>query len=162
MELIQEKKSDVPMLITMGSQERWTNPDKLKKAHHFEYVREPEKQALIYSAADAFLCTSLAEGQPQTALESMACGTPVIAFDLGPMPEEVIDGKTGIIVQSPDAEALVGGIERFLDNEDLQPIFQKNCRQQALEKYDLDIQTEKYISLYEEILVNFRNGSSPK
>jgi glycosyltransferase involved in cell wall biosynthesis len=157
MEIIQEKDPRSTMFITMGSQERWNKPEELKKFNHFGFVKDPDKQALIYAAADAFLCTSLADAQPQTALESMACGTPVIAFDVGPMPDEILDGKTGFIVSSQDAEALVDGIERFLNNEDLHPVLQKNCRQQALEKYDLDIQTEKYISLYEDILDNYRN-----
>lgn len=157
MEIIQENNPQSPMFITMGSQERWNKPDKLNKFRHFEYVKDPEKQALIYTAADAFLCTTLAEGQPQTALESMACGTPVIAFDLGPMPEDVDDGKTGFIVPSQDAEALVAGIERFLYSEDLHPVMGVNCRNQALEKYDLEKQTEKYIHLYEDILDQYRN-----
>jgi glycosyltransferase involved in cell wall biosynthesis len=162
MEIIQEKDSQPPMFITMGSQERWVKPERLKKFRHFEYVKDPEKQALIYAAADAFLCTTLAEGQPQTALESMASGTPVIAFDIGPMAEEVIDGKTGFVVPSQDVEALVDGIERFLNNEDLHPVMGENCRKQALEKYDLDKQTEKYIRLYEGILDDFRIKSSLK
>jgi len=162
MEIIQEKDLQSPMFITMGSQERWIKPERVKNSKHFGYVKDPEKQALIYAAADAFLCTTLAEGQPQTALESMACGTPVIAFDLGPMPEEVKDGVTGFIVPSQDVDALVGGIERFLNNEDLHPVMSVNCRKQALEKYDLDKQTEKYIHLYEEILENFRLKSSIK
>lgn len=162
MEIIQEKISTTSTFITMGSEEGWKQPDPIRKSRHFGYVKDPEKQALIYAAADVFLCTTLADGQPQTALESMASGTPVIAFDLGPMPEEVIDGVTGFIVPSQDVDGLVGGIERFLNNEDIHSVMGVNCRKQALEKYDLDKQTEKYIHLYEEILDNFRIKSSIK
>ena len=157
MEIIQNNNPEAPMFITMGSQERWTEPEMLKNYKHFGFVKDSEKQALIYAAADAFLCTTLADGQPQTALESMACGTPVIAFDLGPMPEEVIDGKTGFIVPAQDPEILVDSIERFLDNFELLPTLQANCRQQALKKYDLDKQTEKYISLYGDILDDYQS-----
>ncbi len=162
MKILQNNNPFAPMFITMGSQERWNEPEMLSKYKHFGFVEEPENQALIYAAADAFLCTTLADGQPQTALESMACGTPVIAFDLGPMPEEVIDGRTGFIVQTQDPESLVVGIERFLDNFDRLPVLQTNCRQQALEKYDLDQQAEKYISLYSRILKEYPsiNGQS--
>ncbi len=73
-----------------------------------------------------------------------------------------LTGKTEFVVLSQDAEDLVAGIERFLNNENLHPVMGVNCRKQALEKYDLDKQTEKYIHLYEEILDNFRIKSSIK
>lgn len=156
MEIIQEKSSRTPMLLTMGGKEGWNKIDQLNSSIHFGYVNDPERQAMIYAAADAFLCTTLADGQPQTVLESMACGTPVIAFDIGPMSEEVHDGKTGYIVPSPDPGALVKGIERFFDKEALHPVLQENCRQQALKKFDLSTQTDKYVSLYEKILENYQ------
>ncbi len=86
----------------------------------------------------------------------------MIVFDIGPMPEEVLDGKTGFVVPSQDVDALVAGIERFLNNEDIHSVMGVNCRKQALEKYDLDKQTEKYIHLYEEILDDFRIKTSIK
>jgi glycosyltransferase involved in cell wall biosynthesis len=152
MEILQENDPSKAMFITMGGQKRWKEPEKLRNYKHFEFVGDPSKQALIYAAADLFLCTTLADGQPQTALESLACGTPVIAFDVGPMPEEVIDGKTGFIISEQDPEALLKMIEHFLDNHDELLYLEDECRKQALDKYDLNKQTNKYIQLYESIL----------
>lgn len=152
MEIIQERDPKKAKFITMGESKRWKEPERLKNFKHFGFVEDPDKQALVYAAADVFLCTTLADGQPQTALESMACGTPVIAFDIGPMPEEVIEAKTGFIVPDQDPHALVSVIENFLNNEEQVPGLKENCRKQAQEKYSLDKQSNEYISLYEKVL----------
>jgi len=146
-------------LLTMGGKEGWDNPDTLEDVVHYGHIREPEKQSTIYAAADAFLCTTLADGQPQTALESIACGTPVIAFDIGPMPGLVNNGKTGRIAPEMTAQSLLWAIEEFYRQDDQHLIMQKHSRKEALEKYDLTKQTEKYIDLYDKIInENFSAG----
>jgi glycosyltransferase involved in cell wall biosynthesis len=157
MEMIQAKDPKMAMFITMGESRRWKEPERLENFKHFGFIADPGKQALVYAAADAFLCTTLADGQPQTALESMACGTPVIAFDIGPMPEEILDAKTGYIVPDINPSALVSVIETFLENDELVPVLQAYCRKQAQEKYDLDRQTNQYIRLYEGVLEDRNN-----
>lgn len=154
LEEIQAKGNLKTTLLTMGGKEGWDKPETLEHIVHYGYIREPEKQSTIYAAADAFLCTTLADGQPQTALESIACGTPVIAFDVGPMPDLVIDGETGRIAAETTPKALRDVIEDYYLNPDQHPIMSENCRLAALEKFDLFRQTQKYITLYESILAN--------
>ena len=161
LEELQEKGEFNPMLLTMGGDEGWKSPDSLQKVHHFGYVRDADQQALIYAAADAFVCSTLADGQPQTALESLACGTPIIAFDIGPMPDLAIPGETGFLAPETTAKALRGVIEMFLLKTDRYPAMRENCRKQALEKYDLGKQTEKYVQLYEQVLSENRGKSTP-
>jgi len=146
---IQDKMENPPLLVTMGGDEGWNEADTLSDIHHFGYVRDPQQQVLIYSAVDAFICSTLADGQPQTALESLACGTPVIAFDLGPMPEIVKDGITGFIAPDQTCESLEETIRKFLVS-DLS--LRNACRKDAEKRYDLEVQTDKYIELYEKII----------
>jgi len=152
LEMIQAENDLQPTLITMGGEQGWSRPETLRKIKHFGYVGEEEQQARIYAAADAFLCTTLADGQPQTALESLACGTPVIAFDIGPMPEMVIHGKTGYIAGSPSAKNLKLTIMNFLKDNKHHNKLRENCRRKALKEFDINIQTNKYIELYEGLL----------
>jgi glycosyltransferase involved in cell wall biosynthesis len=152
LEMIQKRGNINPRLITMGGEEGWDGKDKLDKIEHFGYVRDPERQALAFAAADAFICSTLADGQPQTALESLACGTPVIAFDVGPMPGLAKNDITGRIAPEQTSGSLSEAIEIFFGKDDLHPSMRDNCRKEALQKYDLAKQTEKYIKLYEEIL----------
>lgn len=152
MERLQANEEVEITFLTMGGKEGWDKPDKLTRVKHYGYVRESEKQALIFSAADAFLCTTLADGQPQTVLESLACGTPVIAFDVGPLPNLVENDKTGRIAQDKTSQSLVGAVQDFFEQDDSHPFMQDYCRKEALQKYDLAKQTDKYVDLYEVIL----------
>ena len=152
LEKIQEKGDLQVTLLTMGGKEGWDKPETLQNVVHFGYIRDPEKQSLIFSAADAFLCTTLADGQPQTALESLASGTPVIAFDVGPMPDLAVDGETGRIVMDKTPSALREVIEDYYHGSDQHLLMSETCRREALEKYDLTRQTQHYITLYESIL----------
>ena len=161
LEELQDKGDFSPMLLTMGGKEGWKYPDTLPKVQHFGYVRDAGQQALIYAAADAFICSTLADGQPQTALESLACGTPILAFDTGPMPDLAINGETGYLATEPSAKALREVIEMFLLKTDRYPAMRENCRKQAIEKYDLGKQTEKYVQLYEGVLSENRRISTP-
>jgi glycosyltransferase involved in cell wall biosynthesis len=163
---MQKSGLSTPMLLTMGGSNGWDQIEPLEKIRNLGYIRDPSQQALAYAAADAFLCTTLADAQPQTALESLACGTPIIAFDVGPMRDLAIDGKTGFLSKNATAEDLVDAINIFLSAEDLYPELRQNCRNEAVGKYDLTKQTDRYIKLYQSILgereKSLREGSMPQ
>ncbi|MCJ7734995.1 MAG: glycosyltransferase [Anaerolineales bacterium] len=159
LESIQESSGNTPMLITMGDANGWSGNETLHRIKHSGYIQDSDQQALLFAAADVFLCSTLADAQPQTALESLACGTPIIAFDIGPMPDLVIDGKTGYLVPDATVAGLYEGINRFLQDEESLPRMGEYCRQEALEKFDLNKQTEKYINLYQGILAERRHAS---
>lgn len=67
----------------------------------------------FYSSLDAYLVTSRIEGGPLTVLESMACGTPVVATRVGLVSEVIEDGRTGFSAPVDDAPALVEGLVRL-------------------------------------------------
>ncbi|MEK7528075.1 MAG: glycosyltransferase [Patescibacteria group bacterium] len=72
-----------------------------------------EELVKYYAGARAFLALSTDEDFGITPVESMLCGTPVIAFRGGGYLESVIDGKTGIFFNDPTVESLVAAITRF-------------------------------------------------
>ncbi len=67
-----------------------------------------------YQAADVFVIPSLEENLPNTILESLASGTPVVGFDAGGIPEMVIDGKSGFLAKTGEAIELGQAIEKAL------------------------------------------------
>ncbi|WP_162419323.1 glycosyltransferase family 4 protein [Cyclobacterium roseum] len=76
--------------------------------------------------------------------ESMMCGTPVIAFNLGSMSELIEDGKTGFLVNTiEEAVTAVGNIAS---------IDRKSCRKAALSKFSREKMTESYLQVYHQIL----------
>ncbi|MFL7813617.1 MAG: glycosyltransferase [Anaerolineales bacterium] len=152
LEQLQSEMDDPPTLITMAGEEGWSRPETLRKVRHFGYVREEEQQGWIYAAADAFLCTTLADAQPQTVLESLASGTPVIAFPVGPMPDLALEGRTGVIVPEVGGEALAAVIRSQVLELDQLSSLRESSRAFAEEHFNLGRQTEQYITLYEDIL----------
>jgi len=116
------------------------------------FIKEQERMALIYSAADLFVLPSLQDNFPNTALEALACGTPVVAFRVGGIPEIVRDDLTGITASSGDTEGLAKAIAGLLGDPAKRSRISSNCRHVAIGEYSLKIQAERYIDLYREML----------
>jgi len=76
--------------------------------------------------------------------ESMFCGTPVIAFNRGSMPELIRDGKTGFLVRNTDE-----AVDRLAD---IPKIRRADCRKWAEENFSMEKMIEGYLSVYEKVL----------
>jgi glycosyltransferase involved in cell wall biosynthesis len=75
----------------------------------------------FYGEADVFVfpTTSAMEGFGMVATEAMACGTPVVASRIGPVPEVVLDGRTGLLFTPGDAEDLAAKLSDLLNDDGL-------------------------------------------
>jgi glycosyltransferase involved in cell wall biosynthesis len=118
---------------------------------HIPMVTEDRLLSLIYSAADIFVAPSLADNLPNTILESIACGTPVVAFDAGGMPDAVRPGITGLLAKTGDQAELCTAILQLLGNDSKRAEMSANCRRIALDEYAITIQANRYLKLYEEM-----------
>jgi glycosyltransferase involved in cell wall biosynthesis len=78
----------------------------------------PDAMRMAYQAADLFVIPSLEENLPNTILESLACGTPVVGFDTGGIPEMVKPGINGALAATADADSLAAAIDALLDPRD--------------------------------------------
>lgn len=87
--------------------------------------RSNEEIPLWFNAADVSLLASAREGWPNVVLESLACGTPVVATRVGEVPEILASPELGIIAE-PDAASFADAIETALD---------KTCNREALSRY---------------------------
>jgi glycosyltransferase involved in cell wall biosynthesis len=92
----------------------------------------------LYPRADAFVMPSLAEGFGFTNVEAMSMGLPVITSDVGPMPEAVEDGETGILVPPGDVEALSEAMSRLASNPDSAVRMGAAGRESFLERFTID------------------------
>ena len=119
---------------------------------HLGYVSGDRFLSIVYSAADVFAIPSLQEAFGQTALESMACGTPVVGFNVGGIREVVTDGVTGLLVPVRDSGALRDAIGKLLSNAALREELASNCRKTAVGEYTLEIQAKRYVELYQRLL----------
>jgi glycosyltransferase involved in cell wall biosynthesis len=108
---------------------------------------DDEQLALAYSAADVFLLPALAENLPNAALESIACGTPVVGFDVGGMADAVREGVSGRLVPVGDVPALVAAVSSLLESD-----LRRRCRALAEAEFDSAREARAFASLYEELI----------
>jgi glycosyltransferase involved in cell wall biosynthesis len=104
------------------------------------------------SAADLFVCPSRDDNFPNVVLEAMACGVPVVGFDVGGMADVVRDGETGILVEPENVAGLRDAIETILHDDELRSRLSRNCRQVALTEFPLETQARRYLALYGELI----------
>ncbi len=118
---------------------------------HLGFLEHPTLLSLAYSAADLFVIPSLAEAFGQTALEAIACGTPVVGFKVGGIPDIVRPGLTGELADPGKVESLRGVIQSLLDQPEKRAAMAQHCRRIAVEEYSTDIQAKRYLKLYESL-----------
>jgi glycosyltransferase involved in cell wall biosynthesis len=123
------------------------------ETHYIGKINDDITLALLYSASSLTITPSMQEAFGMTASESMACGTPVVAFGAtGPL--DVIDHKENGYLATPyDFMDLASGILWVLDPINYNRI-SKNARQKCLDKFDLKDTSNAYFSLYSEKLKN--------
>src|SRR5574337_618669 len=106
-----------------------------------------------YRGADIFVFPSVWDepfGVP--VIEAMACGVPVVATGVGGIPEMIEDGKSGLLVEADNAEALAEAIVCLLRNEGLRESLGRTGRQRAVERFSFDMIAERLLSEYEHLL----------
>jgi glycosyltransferase involved in cell wall biosynthesis len=118
--------------------------------HGLGYIGNDRVKALAYSAADLYVSPTRAEAFGLTLLESMACGTPMVTFDVGGVTETVRPGETGYLARPEDPADLCAGIAGLLCDEALRLRFGLRCREIALAEYSSELQVQRYIELYRE------------
>ncbi len=119
---------------------------------HLGQITNPQLLSAVYSLADLFVIPSLQDNLPNTVLESLACGTPVVGFDCGGIPDMVRPGITGLLAPAKDIEALRTTIIDLLADETRRQDMRVKCRQIAIEEYSLNRQATRYLELYTSLL----------
>lgn len=106
------------------------------------YLGDEYSTALAYNAADVFVVPSLADNQPTTVQESLACGTPVVGFNVGGIPDMILHKQNGYLAKYKDEEDLAAGIRYCLDN---------NIEAKILENFNISVTMKKHYDLYDYI-----------
>jgi glycosyltransferase involved in cell wall biosynthesis len=113
-------------------------------------IYDERLMSVAYSAADVFVIPSLMDNLPNTVLESLMCGTPVIGFPVGGIPDMIQDSVNGFITEEISVDSLVKTINKFLNNPSC--FNEIEIRHNALNKYDQKVQSQRYIDLFVKIL----------
>ena len=116
------------------------------------YVNSDRLKSIAYSAADLFIFPTRADNLPLVLQESMACGTPMVSFKLGGVPDLVRPGITGYLAQQEDIQDFAKGITELLEDVKTRLEMSKRCRMISVEEYGLELQARRYIDLYADLL----------
>ncbi len=102
----------------------------------------------VYQAADVMVVPSLEDNYPNTVIEAMACGTPVVGFDTGGIPEQILHLRTGYVAQLHSAEDLARGIRFVLENKNYASLSEENVRIVA-QRNAFEVVARQYQRLYD-------------
>jgi glycosyltransferase involved in cell wall biosynthesis len=127
---------------------------------HLGQLSDEPTLNLAYNAADLFVSPALADNLPLVVMESLACGTPVVAFDVGGIPEMIAHLHTGYLARYKDANDLTAGVRTILGDGTLRARMRQRCREAATARYGLHDQARSYVELYERAIRTHQQRAS--
>jgi glycosyltransferase involved in cell wall biosynthesis len=139
-------------LIVFGSLDEKVLNDIPFQVYQFGKINNQESIVECYNAADLFVAPSLQDNLPNTVIESTCCGTPVVAFDVGGMPDMIDHLENGYLAKLIASEDLARGINTLLGNPDMLVKFRTACREKAEKLYNEDKVSNQYLEFYNKII----------
>ena len=137
-------------IVVFGANEPRTGSEFAIKAHYLGQLNDEISIALVYAAADVFVIPSRQENLPTTVMESLACGTPVVGFDIGGTSDMVTHGETGYLARPYDTAELAAGIKAVLCGDAAG--LRQRARDAVLNNFTLQQQVERYLKLFDDII----------
>ena len=114
----------------------------------------------VLSMMDLFALSSDNEASPVSIMEALSCQRPVVATDVGSVDETVLEGQTGFLVPTNDAESMSQRWLQILTDSDLAKRLGASGRKHIISTCSLDVMTEGYMSLVEKIFHQNSNRNS--
>ena len=115
--------------------------------HAMGYLNDINQIVKLYNAIDIFITSSLEENLPNTIMESMACGTPCIGFNIGGIPEMIDHKQNGYVAEYLNAQDLAIGIDWILNKANYNEL-SISALQKVVDNYSEDVVTSQYLKLY--------------
>ncbi len=117
------------------------------------YQRDQHTMARYYQAADVYVHAAKSDTFPNTILEALACGLPVVATAIDGIPEQIDDGRTGFLVPGGDAEGMAQRVVRLLEREGIRLLMAGEAQQMVKDRFDIHQQVRAYLDWYDSILL---------
>lgn len=147
---LQHLSGEIPelQLVVFGQLRPKDPPDLGFPIHYTGHLHDDLSLRALYSAADAFVLPSRQDNLPNTGGESLACGTPVVAFDTCGLPSIVTHQETGYLAKAFETEELAQGIIWVLENSKVKKLREK-CSEIAGERFTSPAIIKQYRLVYD-------------
>ena len=122
-------------------------------------ITDDRKLAAIYSAADVFAAPSILENLPGTVMESMACGTPCVAFRQGGVADLIDHEISGYLAQPYEVESFARGMAWVLEDDNRHAQLADRARSKIKDGFSLELMSRRYADLYEELHEKHAEGA---
>ena len=116
------------------------------------FISSDHLKALVFSASDLFVFPTRADNLPLVLMESLACGTPAVSFDVGGVSDLVRPGITGLLAEPENAKQISERIVQLLEDGNLCDRMRRQCREIAVKEYSLDLYIDRHRALYRQAL----------
>lgn len=120
--------------------------------HYLGALSDDVSLSLAFSAVDVFVAPSRQENLSNTVMESLACGTPVVAFDVGGMPDMIDHRITGYLACPKDTCDLAHGISWVLADKDRLQAMRGKAREKVENHFEIKNIAGRYLELYHDIV----------
>ncbi|MGE5329740.1 MAG: glycosyltransferase family 4 protein [Deltaproteobacteria bacterium] len=160
--LVQQGMNESIEVVVFGNSSKEVEPQIGFKTYYLGNFNDDYTLALLYSAADVFVAPSIQENLSNTVMESLACGTPCVAFNIGGMPDMINHQENGYLARAFEADDLEEGISWVLaDNERLNRL-SKKAREKAEREYNIEDIARRYSKLYNELSDNTKKQNGER
>lgn len=120
-------------------------------------IATDEELVSLYRAADFFVLPSLQESLSFTVMESMACGTPCVAFNVGGVGDLISHGENGYFVRAGEVHELADGITRMMADSDRRTFMGRRARQKVESGFSINQVAERYLELYKYVIDKYQH-----
>lgn len=114
----------------------------------------------LYPAMDVFVMSSLREGMPLTMLEAMAAGVPVVATEVGGIPECIRDKQSGLLVPVRNPRALAGAIRKILTDNGLRQTLIAGAKADVSVRFSIERMVDDHEAIYRDVMTLSRGGQA--
>jgi glycosyltransferase involved in cell wall biosynthesis len=138
-------------LVLFGEYDSSLFRDEEFDVYFLGYIKDELVLSCCYSAGDILVIPSVAENYPNSILESIACGTPVVSFNVGGISEIIRPHETGLLAGIKNAQDLASKIEWMVIHDKERQDMQKLSRETIEQSHTLETQANRYLELYESV-----------